>query len=118
MKSPIPVLRSFDEVKAKEFYIGFLGFKIDWEHRFADGMPLYMQISRGSCILQLSEHHGDSSPGARLRIEMPALDRYMEALRASDYPYCKPGVPELQPWGWREVELSDPFGNRLTFCSQ
>jgi hypothetical protein len=25
-----PILRIFDEAKAKEFYIGFLGFKADW----------------------------------------------------------------------------------------
>ena len=30
-----PILRIFDESKAKEFYLGFLGFKLDWEHRFA-----------------------------------------------------------------------------------
>ena len=27
-----PILRIFDEAKAKEFYVGFLGFNIDWEH--------------------------------------------------------------------------------------
>ena len=26
----IPVLRILDEAKAKEFYVDFLGFKIDW----------------------------------------------------------------------------------------
>ena len=30
----IPVLRIFSVDKAKEFYIDFLGFQIDWEHRF------------------------------------------------------------------------------------
>lgn len=45
MKSPTPILRIFDEEKANEFYLSFLEFKLDWEHRFADGMPLYMQIS-------------------------------------------------------------------------
>jgi len=118
MKPPIPVLRSFDETKAKEFYINFLGFTVDWEDRFADGLPLYMQVSRGNCILHISEHYGDASPGARVRIETPDLDSYIEDLRASDYKYCKPGVAEMQPWGWKEVELADPFSNRLTFCSE
>ncbi len=31
---PIPILRIFDEAKAEEFYLDFLGFKLDWEHRF------------------------------------------------------------------------------------
>jgi len=32
--SAIPLLRIFSETKAKEFYIDFLGFSVDWEHRF------------------------------------------------------------------------------------
>jgi len=32
----IPLLRIFDVAKAKEFYVGFLGFAIDWEHRFEE----------------------------------------------------------------------------------
>jgi hypothetical protein len=58
LHSPIPVLRIFDEAKAREHYVGFLGFKIDWEHRFGDNFPLYCQISRDACIIHLSEHHG------------------------------------------------------------
>lgn len=27
-----PILRIFDETKAREFYAGFVGFSIDWEH--------------------------------------------------------------------------------------
>ncbi len=27
-----PILRIFDETKAKEFYVDFLVFNIDWEH--------------------------------------------------------------------------------------
>ncbi len=58
--SPIPILRSFDETKAKEFYVDFLGFNIDWEHRFEDNFPLYMQLSKDGCIIHLSEHHGNN----------------------------------------------------------
>jgi catechol 2,3-dioxygenase-like lactoylglutathione lyase family enzyme len=38
--APIPILRIFDEAKAREFYCEFLGFAVDWEHRFEDGLPL------------------------------------------------------------------------------
>jgi catechol 2,3-dioxygenase-like lactoylglutathione lyase family enzyme len=38
----IPILRMFDIRKAKEFYVDFLGFKVDWEHRFGPEFPLYM----------------------------------------------------------------------------
>jgi hypothetical protein len=50
-----PILRIFDEAKAREFYVDFLGFKIDWEHRFEPGTPLYMQVSKDECLLHLSE---------------------------------------------------------------
>ena len=35
-----------DEKKSKAFYIDYLGYKVDWEHRFNDDSqsPLYMQI--------------------------------------------------------------------------
>ena len=45
--SVIPVLRIFDIEKADEFYLGFLGFTVDWDHRFDPTAPLYRQISRG-----------------------------------------------------------------------
>jgi len=78
--SPIPILRSFDEAKAKEFYVDFLGFTVDWEHRFEDNTPLYMQLSKDNCVIHLSEHHGDSSPGASLRILTTNLDEYQKEL--------------------------------------
>jgi catechol 2,3-dioxygenase-like lactoylglutathione lyase family enzyme len=109
-----PILRVFDEAKAREFYIDFLGFTIDWEHRFGPNFPLYAQISRDDCILHLSEHHGDCSPGAAIRIETAALDDLLAELRAHDYKYAKPDI-EHAPWGERVLSVRDPFGNRLTF---
>ena len=41
-----PILRIFDEEKAKEFYINFLGFRVDWEHRFEEGLPLICKSQR------------------------------------------------------------------------
>lgn len=114
MNHPIPVLRSLDETKTREFYQDFLGFRVDWEHRFAAGMPLYMQVSRGNCLLHLSEHQGDCAPGARVRIEVPDLDAYLEHLRAVPSRSAPLGQVEHQPWGLREVSLSDPSGNWLT----
>ena len=111
-----PIFRIFDEMKAREFYVDFLGFKVDWEHRFEPGTPLYMQVSRGECILHLSEHYGDGSPGAAIRIETSDIDGFHRELTAKRYKYARPGI-EDQPWGTREVSVKDPFGNRLTFTS-
>ena len=54
-----PVLRIFDEEKARDFYVGFLGFEIAFEHRFEPNTPIYMGLSLGDVHLHLSEHHGD-----------------------------------------------------------
>jgi glyoxalase superfamily protein len=35
-----PIRRIFDEPKAKEFDVAFLGFHVDWEHRFEPGLSL------------------------------------------------------------------------------
>jgi 8-oxo-dGTP pyrophosphatase MutT (NUDIX family) len=34
LRKTTPILRIFDEAKAKEFYVEFLGFTVDWEHHF------------------------------------------------------------------------------------
>ena len=114
--TPTPILRIFDEAKAKEFYVDFLGFKVDWEHRFEPGLPLYMQISKDGCIIHLSEHHGDCSPGSAMRIETSELDAFQRELIAKKYKYARPGIGET-PWGTRDMSVSDPFGNRLTFTT-
>ena len=77
----VPILRSFDESKAREFYVDFMGFTVDWEHRFADNAPLYMQVSREGIVIHLSEHHGDCSPGGAVRIEMADVDVFSKTLR-------------------------------------
>jgi uncharacterized glyoxalase superfamily protein PhnB len=114
LANPIPILRSFDEAKAKEFYVEFLGFTVDWEHRFEPNTPLYMQLSKNDCVLHISEHHGDSSPGSALRIETDDLDAYQQLLLDKHYRNSRPGIVE-QPWG-RDMAIADPFGNRLIFC--
>jgi catechol 2,3-dioxygenase-like lactoylglutathione lyase family enzyme len=113
LSAPIPILRIFDEALARAFYVDYLGFEIDWEHRFEPELPLYMQVSRGNCVLHLSGHHGDCCPGAALRIEVADLDALHAELSAKPKGPLRPGIVE-QPWG-RELELKDPFGNRLVF---
>ncbi|WP_282340631.1 glyoxalase superfamily protein [Pseudomonas sp. PS02288] len=112
--SPVPILRSFDEARARAFYLDYLGFSVDWEHRFEPGLPLYMQLSRDGCVLHLSEHHGDACPGAALRIPCADLPALHAELRAKDYGFARPGIVET-PWETREMTLHDPFGNRLVF---
>jgi uncharacterized glyoxalase superfamily protein PhnB len=107
----------FDVDKALEFYRDYLDFSIDWEHRFEEGLPLYMQVRRGACLLHLSEHYGDSTPGSCLRIRVPRIDEFHARLTAKNFRFARPGI-EDQTWGTREVILTDPFGNRVIFYEE
>ncbi|GIZ13437.1 glyoxalase superfamily protein [Pseudomonas sp. NCCP-436] len=113
LAAAIPVLRSFDEGCARAFYIDYLGFVEDWAHRFEPALPLYLQVSRGDCVLHLSEHHGDCCPGAALRIFCADLDALLAELTGRDYGFARPAIVS-QPWG-RDLTLTDPSGNRLIF---
>ncbi|VVN24032.1 hypothetical protein PS862_03135 [Pseudomonas fluorescens] len=111
---PIPILRMFDETKAREFYLDFLGFSVEFEHRFEADLPLYLGISRDGLQLHLSEHHGDASPGSTVFVPMHNIEGLRDELLAKRYGY---GRPEIVQQGWGQVlEVHDPFGNRIRFC--
>jgi ribosomal-protein-alanine N-acetyltransferase len=114
VRRTVPVLRIFDIVKAREFYLDYLGFTIDWEHRFADGLPAYLQISRGGLTLHLTEHPGDATPGSAVYVEADGVGELHAELRAKDFPYLKPDLEDDARTG-AALELIDPFGNRLRF---
>ena len=112
---PVPILRMFDEAMAREFYVDFLGFTLDWEHRFEAGSPLYLQLSFGNCVLHLSGHFGDASPGAAFRVEVQDIDTYQQGLLAKQYRHARPGCAQEMPWGTRDLTIQDPSFNRITF---
>jgi uncharacterized glyoxalase superfamily protein PhnB len=113
-RQTIPVLRIFDLGKARAFYVDFLGFAVDWEHRFDDAAPTYMQVSRGDLCLHLSEHHGDACPGARVFVWMTGLDEFHREITSKGYTFMRPGI-ETTFYNARCVEVIDPFGNRIGF---
>ncbi len=113
-KRTVPILRIFDEAKAREFYLDFLEFKLDFEHRFEPDLPLYMHVSRGAVTLGLSAHFGDGTPGTRVMIEMTGLKQFQEALLAKRYRHARPGL-ERQPWEATTMTIADPFHNYLVF---
>jgi hypothetical protein len=109
----VPIVGIFDVAKATEFYLGFLGFTVDWEHRYGDNFPLYMQISRSGLRLHLSEHAGDATPGGNMCVYMKGIWEFHKELQVQDYRYMKPG---LQDEGNRlELQVTDPFNNRIRF---
>lgn len=112
----IPILRVFDRARADEFYLGYLGFTEDWEHRFEPDLPRYTQISRSDLIIHLSEHHGDGTPGTAVFLPINGIREFHAEITAREYGFARPGL-ESEPWGLT-VDITDPFGNQLRFCEQ
>lgn len=105
----IPVLRIYDVPKAMAFYVDFLGFTLDWEHRFEPGLPLYAQVSRSGLKLHLSEHYGDGTPGSVVWIKTGNARALFAELLARQASFARPS-PDSD-----EASITDPFGNVLRF---
>lgn len=98
----VPIFRVDDGVAAAEWYQR-LGFRVVGEHRFAPELPLYVFLEREGVQLHLSEHTGDARPGTLVYFWVDDVDAIAEEFGVA--------VQE-QPWA-REIELTDPDGNRL-----
>ncbi|MFC6222978.1 glyoxalase superfamily protein [Hymenobacter artigasi] len=111
-----PIFQILDYQQALDFYIDWLGFRIDWQDQSVRG-PLYMQVSRGGIVLHLSSHPEESCAGAKAMAEINGLIAFHHMLtqKASAYP-----SPVLQKTCWSDkvmqVEVTDPFGNILVFA--
>ena len=110
----IPILRIFDVAKAKEFYINWLEFTLDWEHTFEENTPVYMQISKNKTVLHLSEHYGDGTPGTGIFIWCTGLEEYQKLLLGKNYKYFRPGL-ETTFYNAICMNVVDPFGNKIAF---
>lgn len=96
-----PILRVRDGRLAADWYAR-LGFVVEGEHRFAPHLPLYVFLRRGPVVLHLSEHAGDARPNTLVYLYVDDVDTLTREFGV--------GVNE-QPWA-REIELTDPDGNR------
>lgn len=114
IEAPIPILRIVDLDKALAFWVGFLGFSVEWTHRTGDAGPHYLSITRGDCRIHLSEHHGDGCPGAVVFVPVADIEALHAELVAKDYPFMRPGL-EDSGHDSRTVQVIDPFGNRIRF---
>ena len=110
----IPILRIFDAAKAKEFYCGFLGMTLDYEHHFDETAPAYMQVSRPGLTIHLSEHHGDCCPGAAVFIWMTGIEEFHREITSRGYQHMRPGI-ETTVYDAKCVSVIDPFHNRISF---
>jgi len=115
LSATTPILRIFDEVLARRFYLAYLGFEQVFEHRFEPHLPLYMGIRQGACSIHLSGHHGDACPGTSMRIAVDDVQAYQRTLVLRGHFHT--AQVQTMPWGTRDFTVIDPFGNRLTFTT-
>ena len=119
MEKAIPVLRVFDHTKTIEFYVDWLGFTVEWEHKPVD-TPFYMQVSIRGVAINLSQHHGECSPGGLVLVSgFKNLKDYHQLLINKQYPFMRPGLEKV-PWDADTISMTviDPFYNRIEFCEQ
>ena len=114
LQKNIPILRIFDVVKAREFYIDWLGFTVEFEHQFEPGMPYYIGIKRDNIQIHLSEHYGDATPGSKVFIICDEIEKFFAELQSRPYKYYRPGL-EKTFYGTLAIDITDPFGNKLSF---
>jgi catechol 2,3-dioxygenase-like lactoylglutathione lyase family enzyme len=98
-----PIIRVADAKASSEWY-GRLGFVVEFEHRFAPELPLYIGIARGAMKIHLSEHLGDARPGTLIYMYVEDVDADAATL----------GITEIEDNTWgRDFVVADPDGNRL-----
>ncbi|MEV0712080.1 glyoxalase superfamily protein [Nocardia aurea] len=113
--APVPILRVQRFEDLRSFYLDYLGFTIEWEHRFGPGMPLYTRLVREATRLDLSEHHGDGTPGSVVWIPVADVRALHVELNQKNYPSMRPGIDRDAPGG-PTVTVIDASGNILRFC--
>ena len=97
-----PIFHTQNGEKAAEWYAR-LGFEVEGEHRFSPSLPLYLFLKRDEMRLHLSEHKGDARPNSLAYMYVSDVDSIASefSVKVEDQPWC------------REVQLTDPDGNRL-----
>jgi uncharacterized glyoxalase superfamily protein PhnB len=121
-----PQFRITNPQRSLAFYVGGLGFKVDWEHRFEPGLPVFMQLTRAGQSIFLTEHAGDCKVGGATYFVVPDVDSCYKVVPDVDSCYkefVSRGVvvtepPEDAPYGPREMLVTDPDGNRLRFANR
>jgi catechol 2,3-dioxygenase-like lactoylglutathione lyase family enzyme len=111
-----PQFRITDVQRSIAFYVGGLGFKVDWEHRFEPGFPVFMQLTRDGQSIFLTEHSGDCKVGGAAYFVVPDVDACYNEFVSRGVVATEP--PENAPYGPREMLVMDPDGNRLRFATR
>lgn len=117
MQKVIPAFRITDYTKSKAFYVGEMGFKVDWEHQFEPHFPVFVQITKDEMTIYLTEHTGDCQTGGLIYLFVPDVDKWYEELKGNK-DICLTAPPNEDLEGLRMMTVVDPDGNQLRICTR
>jgi catechol 2,3-dioxygenase-like lactoylglutathione lyase family enzyme len=104
-----PRLPVSDVEKSLAFYIDRLGFTLGWKW----GNPLtHANACRDSIAVDLIASSAGRVGTAMAYIQIRGIDAYFAELKARNLELSDLGN---RPYGMRDFEVVDPFGNRLAF---
>jgi catechol 2,3-dioxygenase-like lactoylglutathione lyase family enzyme len=98
----VPIFKVADAIRTAEWYAR-LGFETEFVHRYSEEFPAYVGLSRKGLALHLSEHAGDATPDSLVYLFVDDVDAV-----AAEF-----GVEVADEQWAREIQLTDPDGNRL-----
>lgn len=110
----IPTLRIEDIEISKRFYEQGLGFSVDWIWREKERSPAFAQISYDGTRIYLTERQ-EGVAGALVLLYVDDVDSWHMKLLANNI--AVDTLPHDESWGNREMQLKDPDGNCLRFCT-
>lgn len=105
----VPILPGDDLSVAKEFYVGKLGFTLQWEAT-EDGKSGLMGVERGTIELTIDCPMSGHGRNAVASLRVNSADAYYEEWH-DKVPMKRP--PQDEWWGARTFSVSDPFDNTL-----
>ena len=110
----IPTLHVGDFAVSREFYENALGFQVDWVWRGNENAPAFSQISCEDALIYLTERN-EGGGGTLLHVYVENVDEWYNRLLANNIPVDS--MPHDEAWGNREMQIRDPDGNCLRFCT-
>jgi catechol 2,3-dioxygenase-like lactoylglutathione lyase family enzyme len=105
----IPILPGDDLAVAREFYVGKLGFTVQFEAT-GDGRNGIMGLERGTIELTIDCPMSGHGRNACASLRVHSADELYAAWRGR-VEIKRP--PTNEPWGGRTFGIQDPFGNTL-----
>lgn len=104
-----PRLPVSDVETALTFYVDKLGFALGWKW----GHPVtHANVCRDSIALDLVASPADRQGTARAYVQLRGVDAYFSELTRRNLVLSDLGN---RPYGMRDFEVVDPYGNRLAF---